>query len=211
MKRALVICADAWHPAQTVKGGLAPLGAGGFEFEFLENGAERLAEMLPQFSIAVLAKANMLSAADQRPWLSPGLAAAFRDHVRRGCGLVVIHAGTSRYEQSPGMGEMIGGAFRSHPDPCPVTLEPAISCPLTTGVDAFTVRDEHYFVSLNDPQAMVFLNSQSEHGVQPAGWTRNEGAGRVCALTPGHSLEVWRHPSFQKLLLNALGWAAKIT
>lgn len=211
MKRALVICADAWHPARTVKGGLAPLGPGGFEFEFLENGAERLPEMLPQFSIAVLAKANMISAADQRPWLTPDLVAAFRDHFRRGGGLVVIHAGTSRYEQSPGMAEIIGGGFLSHPDPCPVTLGPAMFCPLTSGVDAFTVRDEHYFMSLNDSQATVYLHSRSEHGVQAAGWTRNEGAGRVCALTPGHSLEVWLHPSFQKLLLNALGWAAKIT
>jgi type 1 glutamine amidotransferase len=46
--------------------------------------------------------------------------------------------------------------------------------------------------------------------VQPAGWTRAEGAGRVCVLTPGHNLEVWLHPEFQKLLLNACRWTAKL-
>jgi type 1 glutamine amidotransferase len=27
-------------------------------------------------------------------------------------------------------------------------------------------------------------------------------------LTPGHNAEVWRHPSFQALLRNALAWCA---
>jgi type 1 glutamine amidotransferase len=72
------------------------------------------------------------------------------------------------------------------------------------------VFDEHYFMAMNDARADVFLNSLSKHGVQPAGWTRAAGAGRVCVLTPGHNREVWQHPEFQKLLLNALRWAAKM-
>jgi type 1 glutamine amidotransferase len=54
----------------------------------------------------------------------------------------------------------------------------------------------------------VFAWSHSVHGKQPAGWLRSEGRGRVCALTPGHNLEVWLNPEFQKLLSNALHWAA---
>jgi type 1 glutamine amidotransferase len=71
------------------------------------------------------------------------------------------------------------------------------------------LRDEHYFMAMNDSRADIFLQSHSEHGVQPAGWTRTHGAGRVCVLTPGHSEEVWLHPSFQKLLSNALHWTAQ--
>jgi len=55
----------------------------------------------------------------------------------------------------------------------------------------------------------VFLHTRSRHGVQPAGWTRAEGLGRVGVLTPGHNLEVWLHPGFQKLLQNGLNWVAK--
>jgi type 1 glutamine amidotransferase len=91
-----------------------------------------------------------------------------------------------------------------------VTIEPRSGHPLTKEVAAFTVRDEHYFMAMNDVAVDVFLHSRSEHGVQPAGWTRSEGEGRVCVLTPGHNLEVWLHPSFQKLLLNALRWSAKL-
>jgi type 1 glutamine amidotransferase len=52
--------------------------------------------------------------------------------------------------------------------------------------------------------------SRSEHDEQPAGWRRTDGAGRVAVLTPGHNLEVWLHPSYQKLILNALRWCGRI-
>ena len=212
MKSVLAICEDAWHPAETVRCGLALLRAGGFEVEFLEDGVKNLAEILPDFSIVLLARANVVSAADSRPWLEPDSVAALQEHLQRGNGLVAIHAGTSRYEQSPGMTEMIGGAFRHHPDQCTVTMEPRIGHPLAHGVKTFTVRDEHYFMTKNDAAADVFLHSRSEHGVQPAGWTRTgEGGGRVCVLTPGHNLEVWLHLEFQKLLVNGLNWVAKPT
>jgi type 1 glutamine amidotransferase len=108
------------------------------------------------------------------------------------------------------MHRLIGGTFLHHPPQCPVTVEPKRRSPLTKGVMPFTVQDEHYFAKLDDARAKVFLHSRSEHGVQPAGWTRIEGKGRVCVLTPGHNLKVWLHPMFQTLLLNAMCWAAKI-
>ena len=52
----------------------------------------------------------------------------------------------------------------------------------------------------------VFLTTSSEHGDQPGGWTRVEGADRVCLMTPGHILEVWLHPSYQALIRNGLRW-----
>jgi type 1 glutamine amidotransferase len=122
----------------------------------------------------------------------------------------VIHAGTSRYDHLPALTTLIGGAFVRHPEPCAVTLAPLRKNALTREVSAFTERDEHYFVNLSAPDAGVFLRSTSAHGAQPAGWTRTPGAGRVCVLTPGHNQAVWRHPSFQKLLLNSARWAAKL-
>jgi len=64
-------------------------------------------------------------------------------------------------------------------------------------------------MEFDDPTADLFLTSTSEHGTQPAGWTRTEGAGRVCVLTPGHNLEIWLHPAYQALIHNALDWCAK--
>jgi type 1 glutamine amidotransferase len=210
MKRVLVICGDVWHPAETVRRGMAGLCADGFELEFVEGHINDLSARLPDYSVVPLAKDNMISAADQRPWLTPDKVVEFRKHLRLGKGLVVSHAGTSRYEEVPEMLEIIGGKFVHHPDQTDVTLEPLHGHLLTAGVTNFTVHDEHYFMAMNGSPVDVFLQSRSRHGVQPAGWTRSEGGGRVCVLTPGHNLEVWLHPSFQKLILNALRWSAKL-
>jgi len=82
-----------------------------------------------------------------------------------------------------------------------VTVQPKAGHPLCHDVAAFTLTDEHYFIDLDDAGADVFLTTTSEHGSQPGGWTRVEGKGRICVLTPGHNLEVWLQPSFQTLLL----------
>ena len=58
----------------------------------------------------------------------------------------------------------------------------------------------------DDPEADLFLTTRSEHGAQPGGWTRLEGDGRVCVLTPGHNVEVWLEPNYQVLIANALRW-----
>ena len=79
---------------------------------------------------------------------------------------------------------------------------------MTAGVNTFVVRDEHCLIALDDGGADVFLTTRSQHRFKPAGWTP-PGAGRVCALTPGHN------PGFgcirvSKLLLNAMRWTAKL-
>ena len=103
-----------------------------------------------------------------------------------------------------------GGAFVSHPPECEVIFEPRASHALTHGVRDFAASDEHYIVAFEGSEADVLLYSRSEHGVQPAGWTRTVENGRVGVLTPGHSLEVWLHPEFQKILSNVLRWTAKL-
>ena len=207
--RTLVLCDDTWHPAAVVRRGLVPLSDLGFDFEFLEDGSKWSAEMMQNFPLVVLAKANMTSSTMEHPWLTAQSREEFPDFVQRGNGLVVVHAGTCRYENVPPMCDLIGGRFLHHPEQCVVTISPMTSHSLANGLTPFTVRDEHYFIAMSDPHAEVFLHSRSEHGVQPAGWTRAHGEGRVCVLTSGHNQEVWLHPSFQTLLLNALKWAAK--
>lgn len=205
----LILCDDAWHPAETIRRGLNTLAESRFKFEFLADGSQWSPAMMQKFPLVVVAKANHLCSTNKNPWLMTDSQSAFKNFVRQGGGLLLVHAGTC-YKELPEMRRVTGGAFISHPDQCPVTIEPKPNHPLTAGVNSFTERDEHYFMSLDATDADVFLHSRSEHGVQPAGWTRSEGSGRVCVLTPGHNVEVWLHKEFQKLLLNALRWTAKL-
>jgi type 1 glutamine amidotransferase len=206
--RALVMCDDHWHPASTARAGLGVLQEGEFEFDWIEHATEWSAERMAEYPLVLFTKSDNVSATDERTWVTEEAQQAFVDYVRQGNGLLAVHSGTV-YAEVPVMRRLLGGAFIRHPKQCPVTVEPQPGHPLTAGSAPFTLVDEHYMIELDDTEADVFMTTTSEHGTQPAGWTRTEGQGRVCVLTPGHNVEVWQHPSFQALLRNALRWCSK--
>ena len=209
--RILGICDDIWHPAQVVRQGLFGLEDYGFEFDWIEDANRWSAEQMATYPAVILSKSNNISSANESPWMTENVQQAFLNYVRRGNGLLAIHSGTAGYEQAAVLRTLLGGVFREHPEQCPVMVEPLADHPLSEGSQAFNLVDEHYQIDLDDQQADVFLKTKSEHGTQPGGWRRHEGGGRVCVLTPGHNLEVWQHPAYQRLLLNALRWCSKIT
>jgi uncharacterized protein len=207
--RTLVICGDRWHPPQIPRTGLGALAEAGFAFDWLEEVTQWSPERMARYPLTVLVKANNVSPTGNAPWMTDEIEEAFRDYVRGGAGLLVIHNGTAGYREQAVLRELMGGAFLKHPPQCPVTVEPKAGHPLTAGSTPFTLVDEHYFMELDDLQADLFLTTTSEHGAYPGGWTRNEGAGRVGVLSPGHNLEVWLHPSYKALILNALRWCSQ--
>ena len=209
--RTLVLCDDQWHPARIPRAGLGELKDSEFTFDWIENARDWSAERMSSYPLVVLTKSDHISAADQTSWMTDPVQEAFAAHVRQGNGLLVIHSGTAGYTEKLILRSVLGGVFTHHPEQCPVTIEPASGHPLVEATSSFTVTDEHYFMTLDDPQADVFLTTRSENGEQPGGWRRTEGAGRVVVLTPGHNLEVWLHPGIQALLLNSLHWCGKLS
>ena len=208
--RTLVLCDDYWHPARTPRAGLAPLEDAGFAFDWIEHARDWSAQRMAAYPVVILTKSNNVSSSDRGPWVTDEVQTAFREYVHSGKGLLVIHSGSADYQELPVLRSVLGGVFASHPPQCPVTVVPREGHPLTAGSTPFTLQDEHYMMELDDLQADVFVTTTSEHGTQPGGWTRTEGAGRVCMLTPGHNLPVWLHPSYQTLIHNALRWCCRM-
>ena len=204
--RTLVLCDDSAHPASLTRDGLAGLGDGGHQFDWCEDPDQWSAERMDSYPLVIFSKANNRSRADSAPWATEETGKAFADYVQRGNSVLFLHSGTALYDDAPSLCRLMGGVFAGHPAPCPVTVEPYDGHPLTAGSEAFTLPDEHYQMAMNDPNVDLFLETVSEHGTQPAGWTRTEGDGRVCVLTPGHYLDIWHHPSYQTLLNNSLAW-----
>lgn len=202
----LVLCDDHWHPAATPRAGFAALGEDPFVFDVIEQASDWSPERMAQYPLVVLTKSNNYSHQDDSPWVDEAVQLAFRDYVRRGNGLLAVHSGTASYQDAHILRALLGGVFLSHPPQCPVTIMPKPEHPLCAGVQPYTLTDEHYMMAFDATDADVFLTAHSEHGSQPAGWTRHEGAGRVAVLTPSHNLEGWLHPSFQTLLRNTLHW-----
>jgi type 1 glutamine amidotransferase len=208
--QVLVLCNDQYHPAQTVRLGLAWLEGAGYRLDWVEDASGWPAESLKAYPLVLLAKSNHTSHTDETPWMTEEIQGAFAAHVQRGNGLLAIHSGTAGYGETPLMRRLLGGVFLQHPPQCPVTVTPLARHPLSAGCEAFTLQDEHYFMELDDRQADVFLTTSSTHGTQPGGWIRAEGEGRVCVLTPGHNLSIWQHPAYQILIANAVRWCAKL-
>ena len=207
--RVLVLCDDYWHPARVPREGLGAMPGGEFAFDFIDDAGQWTREGMAGYPVVILTKSNNVSAANQAPWMTEAVEAAFVEYVRAGGGLLAIHSGTAGYEATPLLRGLLGGVFAQHPEQCLVTVQPRAGHPLTAGSAAFTGKDEHYHMTMDDAQAEVFLETVSEHGTQPGGWTRAEGAGRVCVLTPGHNLAIWTEPGFQALVGNALRWCGK--
>lgn len=207
--KILVLCDDYWHPARVPREGLGTLTGTEFMFDWIENVRDWSPETMMAYPMVILTKSNNISAADQTGWMTDTIQAIFSEYVRKGNGLLAIHSGIAEYDQKPVLRSLLGGVFTHHPEQCPVTVKPHIGHPLSDGAAPFTLKDEHYFIALDDTRADVFVTTTSEHGEQPGGWKRMEGSGRVTVLTPGHNVEVWLHPSFQILLLNSLRWCGK--
>ena len=207
--KTLVLCGDYWHPAQIARTGLEALPGTDFSFDWIDDAREWSAERMMSYPLVILTKSNNVSSSDQTEWMTDHVQAAFLAYVRNGKGLLAIHSGTAEYEQKPVLRSLLGGIFAYHPEQCPVTMMPQDGHPLAAGTDSFTLRDEHYFMAMDEPTVDIFLTTISEHGEQPGAWRRLEGRGRVAVLTPGHNQEVWLHPSYQALLLNCLRWCSE--
>jgi type 1 glutamine amidotransferase len=208
--QTLVLCDDYWHPARVPREGLHPLKEQGFIFDFIEDAHEWSAERMAAYPLAILTKSNNVSSSDQSEWITEEVQSAFVEYVRKGNGLLAIHSGTAGYQETLILRNLLGGVFTHHPEQCDVTMQPQTNHSLTTNLSEFTVKDEHYFMAMDDQHVDVFMTARSEHGTQPAGWQRTEGNGRVAVLTPGHNLEVWLHPAYQTLVLNAMRWCGKL-
>ena len=208
--KILVLCDDYWHPARVPRKGLGELFETGFTFDWIENARDWSPETMRSYPVVILTKSNNVSATDPTGWVTDSVQATFLDYVRSGNGLLAIHSGTAEYDQMRVLRGLLGGVFRHHPEQCPVTVTPLAGHPLSAGSVPFTLKDEHYFMALDDPQADVFMTTTSEHGEQPGAWRRVDGSGRVVVLTPGHNLDVWLHASFRTLLLNSLRWCGRL-
>jgi len=206
--KILILCDDKYHPAQTVRAGLAYLESAGYDMDWIEDARYFEPDDLGAYPVTVLSKSNNISSQDETTWMIDAVQEAFAAYVQDGNGLLAIHSGTAGYESTPKLRSLLGGVFLQHPAQCPVTVQPIDGHPLTAGSSAFTLQDEHYLMALDDDQADVFLTTISEHGQQPGGWRRTEAKGRVCVLTPGHNLPVWLHPAYQALIANALKWVS---
>src|SRR5262245_33469675 len=107
---------------------------------------------------------------------------------------------------------MVGGKFESHPPFGPLAVQRiATAHPVAEGIGDFATSDELYHLA-DCPAAgkdlILAAKSPGDGLLRPVAWTKRFGDGKVFYTTLGHGPESWSHPSFQRLMRQAIEWAA---
>ena len=223
--KALLICDDHAHPGEVPIRGTAPLAEKGIDIEIMEDASYFDPAALPGYDVVIMVKCDHISPTDHTSWKTDAVQDAFIEYVENGGGLLVIHNGTVPGDNTQKLDKLAGCRFAFHPNDCPVTVQALKPHPITEGVEMFTEDDEHYRLEILAEDIDIFLasyappqGSKAKYDTEPyfnvpacisaAGYTRTQGKGRVCVLTPGHNHNVWANASFQRLVENAIKWCA---
>ncbi|GAB3597758.1 ThuA domain-containing protein [Microbacterium tumbae] len=90
------------------------------------------------------------------------------------------------------------------------TIEIVAEHPVTAGVTDFELFDEYYEFELADEDVQILAQRRRADGaVIPVMYAREVGAGRVVYLALGHDMRSWGEPSFRRLVIQSLQWAAR--
>lgn len=135
------------------------------------------------------------------------------DYVASGKGFVPLHAANVIDEQAPvdqGLyAALVGSRLEGHAAfmRIPVSLEE--DHPVTRGLEPFEIDDEPYVIQWVDQPARVLASGRWEGTDHPLVYTKEHGKGRICYVAFGHDGRAWYHPSFKKLLVQAVRWAGR--
>jgi len=144
-----------------------------------------------------------------------------------GKGFIGAHSATITWTQWPEFGEMIGGYFDEHPwntFVAPILVEDPSFPGMSQWPRAFTLTDEIYQVKnysrentrvlMRLDAAKLDLNNPKVHrkdGDFAVTWAKMYGKGRVFYSTLGHVEANWDKPEMQKMYLEAIKWALRLT
>jgi len=157
-----------------------------------------------------------------------------RSAVVAGAGLAGWHGGIiGSYSLANDYLQLVGGQFVAHPAKEPAArrggpednfLRHRVELtglgrthPITSGLDDFELETEQYWVLHDD---LIDVLATTTHPVRPwhpwrrpvtspAIWTRQWGDGRIVVTTPGHDLDVLRHPTVRTVIERGMLWATR--
>lgn len=220
MKQIVAIIGDYYHSADMIRQSLEQAlrqPDGGMLVDLIIAEAEELPARLKDRPAAViLFKENRTSPTDTNPrnWMTDELEENIVRFVGNGGGWLSWHSGMASYAEDGPLNSMLRGYFAYHPDERKIVRyrrEPIGPFGELAKVnESFEFEDEHYFVVCDRRQTNVFLHSDSADGQSIAGWSHDFGEGRVCCLTPAHTLEGLLHPELSKLLRSAVMWCSRM-
>ncbi len=151
-------------------------------------------------------------------WFQGARRDALQAFVRRGGGVVAIHAASDSHYHWPWYGRLIGGRFASHPKGTPTgTVRVVDPKHQTTRRLPATMRrtDEWYYFDDYNPEAKLLVTldpasiGEKDVNPNPVSWAHEFEGGRVFYTAMGHTTETYSDPLFLKHLAGGIRWAAR--
>jgi type 1 glutamine amidotransferase len=106
---------------------------------------------------------------------------------------------------------MIGGKFIAHDANKEFLVQisnagAVVPHPITKRIDNFKIQDELYIIEGDMTQWEILARAEGH----PVIFNKTYGKGRVHNNALGHDARALNNPSFQKLIINGIIWAAKL-
>lgn len=142
------------------------------------------------------------------------------EFVKAGKGVVMLHHAIASYQTSwPDYAQLVGGKYFEKPQgeqraseyahDQDMTIHVADSKhPVTSGVSDFDIHDEAYKYMWLSPDAHVLLTTEHPKADRAIAWISPFKDARVVSILLGHGEEAYASPSYRRLVINAIHWAA---
>ena len=157
---------------------------------------------------ATLAKYDALMIYANHTTITPDQEKALLDYVAGGKGFLPIHSASFCFQNSPAYIELVGAQFQKHGTGEFTAEIVKPDHPVMKDVTPFNAWDETYVHTKHNPDRTILMERVDAAGREPWTWVRTHGKGRVFYTASGHDERVWGNPMFQRLIKNAVVWAA---
>jgi len=177
--------------------------AGGMDVAATPNLDEAL-KLLPDADVLVFS-------GNDGQWGRAAFQTALRSHADAGKGIVILHAGAWIHPWDGYNERFVGGGSTGHGyGEFEVTVKKP-DHPVMDGVAAtFKIKDESYHHRFGENSKFEVLAENEADGKTHASvWIVEDPKAPIVCITLGHAAEAHDNEAYQKLLVNAVKWAAK--
>jgi type 1 glutamine amidotransferase len=191
--------------------------SGRFDVEVEENVLRMTADSFAPYAV-VLSNFNSFGKNAPKGEWNAETKRAFLDHIAKGRGLVIVHAGSSVFYDWPEFQTLAGGTWKDGTGHGAIHVERVTftdqESPITKGLAPFWIRDEFWQNIAVTPGAKALASVTPDPAFKGSGkpenilFTIETGGGRGFALFLGHDATTMKNTAWITLLQRGTEWAA---